>query len=378
MINEMGKLISRHNQINSLLSQVVEILKNRLEYDRGIILLASEDKKNLEYKAGYGYSPDSVRTIESTRFRLDNAESKGAFVLCYREKRPFLVNDVEGIKDSLSEHSLEFLKAIKSKAFICCPILHEDECLGVLAVDNFKSTRPLLERDMNLIMGIAPEIGMSVHNALMIEEREAQFRSILRVLAASIDARDSLTAGHSERVTEYSMAICERMRLPVDFIEVVRVASQLHDYGKIGIKDSILKKSGPLSLDEREEIKTHAEKTKRILDQINFSGIYQSVPAIAGAHHERMDGNGYPDGLSGEGIPLGSRIIAVADFYEAITAKRHYREPMAYADAVQTLRDAGGSHLDAAVVDVFIEILEEWQVEDLGVELVLSTRTEAS
>jgi HD-GYP domain-containing protein (c-di-GMP phosphodiesterase class II) len=231
---------------------------------------------------------------------------------------------------------------------------------------------------MNLIMGIAPEIGMSVHNALMIEEREAQFRSILRVLAASIDARDSLTAGHSERVTEYSMAICERMRLPVDFIEVVRVASQLHDYGKIGIKDSILKKSGPLSLDEREEIKTHAEKTKRILDQINFSGIYQSVPAIAGAHHERMDGSGYPDGLSGEGIPLGSRIIAVADFYEAITAKRHYREPMAYADAVQTLRDAGGSHLDAAVVDVFIEILEEWQVEDLGVELVLSTRTEAS
>jgi HD-GYP domain-containing protein (c-di-GMP phosphodiesterase class II) len=338
---------------------VIGILKNRLEYDRGIIMLVSDDRKNLEYKAAYGYSDEMVGDIERTRFHLDRSDSRGVFVLCYREKRPFLVNDVNRIMEDLSQRSMEFIKRIGSKSFICCPILYEDECLGVLAVDNVKSKRPLLESDKNLIMGIAPEIGISVHNALMMEERESQFRSILKVLAASIDARDSLTAGHSERVTEYSMEICRRMGLPQDYTEAIRVASQLHDYGKIGIKDSILKKSGPLSGREREEIKTHAVKTRRILDQINFKGIYQQVPEIAGSHHERMDGLGYPGGLGGEDIPLGSRIIAVADFYEAITAKRHYRDPMTSEDAIATLKAACGKHLDESIVAVFLEVLSE-------------------
>jgi len=357
MINEIGRIISKHNQVHALLSQVIEILKNRLEYDRGIIMLVSDDRKNLEYKAGYGYSTEMVGDIERTRFHLDREDSRGVFVLCYREKRPFLVNDVGSIMEDLSQRSMEFIKRIGSKSFICCPILYEDECLGVLAVDNVKSKRPLLESDKNLIMGIAPEIGISVHNAQMMEERESQFRSILQVLAASIDARDSLTAGHSERVTEYSMEICRRMGLSEAYTEAVRVAAQLHDYGKIGIKDSILKKSGPLTGREREEIKTHAVKTRRILDQINFKGIYQQVPEIAGSHHERMDGTGYPGRLGGEDIPLGSRIIAVADFYEAITAKRHYRDPMTSEDAEATLKAACGKHLDERIVAVFLEIL---------------------
>ena len=216
----------------------------------------------------------------------------------------------------------------------------------MLAVDNLESKSPLLESDINLLMGIAPEIGISVHNALLTEERERQFRSILRTLAASIDARDNLTAGHSERVTEYAMAICGEMGLPRELTEVIRVASQLHDYGKIGIKDSILKKNGPLTGKEREEIKTHVVKTQDILERINFNGAYQQVPFIAGAHHERLDGTGYPRGLSGDEIPLGARIIAVADFFEAITAKRHYHEPQSLEEAIITLKKESGHHLD--------------------------------
>ncbi|OHE63066.1 MAG: hypothetical protein A2001_15530 [Treponema sp. GWC1_61_84] len=363
MINEVGRIISKHNQTGALLSQVIEILRRRLDYDRGLIMLVNGDKTILEYKSGYGYEGEALVNVTNASFHLDKEESRGIFVLCYREKRPFLINDVECIKNELSQRSLDFLKAIGSKSFICCPILYEDECLGVLAVDNVHSKRPILESDKNLLMGIAPEIGISAHNTQMMEEWEAQFRSILRVLAASIDARDALTAGHSERVTEYSVAICQAMDLPTEYTEMIRVASQLHDYGKIGIKDSILKKSGPLSGREREEIKTHVVKTKKILDQINFKGIYQQVPETAGAHHERMDGSGYPDGLRGEGIPLGSRIIAVADFFEAITAQRHYRDPMTRVDAVQTLKDASGTHLDAEIVSVFLKILEAREAE---------------
>ena len=276
------------------------------------------------------------------------------------------MNDVEGIEDSLSLHSLDFLKTMGSKAFICCPILYEEDCLGVLAVDNLGSKRPLLESDINLLMGIAPEIGLAVHSALLSEERELQFRSILRTLAASIDARDNLTAGHSERVTEYVMAICEDMGLAPEYSEVIRVASQLHDYGKIGIKDSILKKSGPLSGKEREEIKAHVVKTQDILEHVNFSGAYQQVPFIAGSHHERFDGTGYPKGLKGEDIPLGARIIAVADFFEAITAKRHYHEPRPLDEAIAMLKEESGQHLDEAVVQSLLRVLREGKVRHLA------------
>ncbi len=362
MINEIGRIISKYRQTDSLLSQVIEMMRRHLDYDRGMILLASEDKSLLEFRTGYGYETSIVEVIRQTRFHLDSPDSRGAFVLCFRKRRPFLVNDVEEIEGELSPRSLDFLRKMGSKSFICCPILYEDECLGVLAVDNLRSKRPLLESDINLLMGIAPEIGISLYNAMLTEERERQFRSILRTLAASIDARDSLTAGHSERVTEYAMAICGELSLGRETTDVIRVASLLHDYGKIGIKDSILKKTGPLSGKEREEIKTHSVKTQEILERVSFNGAYRAVPFIAGAHHERLDGTGYPRGLVGDQIPMGARIIAVADFFEAITARRHYHEPLPLEEAVEMLRKEGCHHLDQEVIGALLRSLDSGKV----------------
>lgn len=232
----------------------------------------------------------------------------------------------------------------------------------MLAVDNVESKRPLVESDMNLLMGLAPELGMAIHSAILNQDRDTQFRSILRTLAASIDARDNLTAGHSERVTEYAVAICEGMGLSPELTDVIQVAAQLHDYGKIGIKDSILKKRGPLSGKEREEIKTHVVKTQDILSRISFSGIYQQVPFIAGSHHERLDGTGYPRGLRGEEIPIGARVLAVADFFEAISAKRHYHEALPYEAAITTLKGEVGHHLDEAAVRALLQALESGKI----------------
>lgn len=366
MGKEIGHILSASKDIDGMLSKVMDILAERGDYDRGIILLADEEKRSLIYRAGFGYTEDLFKELRAARFSLYKPESRGVFVVCYRERKPFLVNDVSTIESEISTHSLGFLRKLGSKSFICCPILFEDQCLGVLAVDNLQSKRPLLESDINLLMGIAPEIGITLNSAFFAEERERQFRSILRTLAASIDARDSLTAGHSERVTEYAIAICEQMNMPADFTEVIRVAAQLHDYGKIGIKDSILKKSGPLTGKQREEIKTHVVKTQDILSRINFSGAYQQVPFIAGSHHERLDGTGYPRGLRGDEIPMGARILAVADFFEAITAKRHYHEPLRMEAAVEMLRKESGRHLDEKVVDALLKILQRDNLIALG------------
>jgi len=271
-----------------------------------------------------------------------------------REQKPFLVNDINELDGSLSLRSLEFARKLGSQSFICCPIICEGESVGILAVDNLKTKRPLLQSDMSLLMGIAPVIGIAIHNANLLEAKFSQFSSFLKVLAASIDARDPLTAGHSEKVTEYSVEICHELKLPPAEVEMIRVAALLHDYGKIGVPDAILKKNGRLTELEYEIVKTHSYKTRDILDQVNFEGIYKQVPEVAGAHHEKVDGTGYPRGLKGKDIPLGAKIIAAADFYEAVTAMRHYREPMQTEEAFRLLREGIGSHFDRRVVEALI------------------------
>ncbi len=356
---EIGQIISNHTNINDVLESVVHVSEKRLDYDRGAIFLADSSGMFLAFKAGYGYFERDKDLLRETRFHLRNPDSKGIFVVSFREKRPFLINDVNGIEENLSPRSLEFAKRLGSQAFICCPIIYENKSLGVIVADNVRSKRALYQSDLSLFMGIASAIGMALKTAELFEDKERQFQSTLQILASSIDARDPLTAGHSEKVTEYAVVICGLLDLDKEYTETVRLAALFHDYGKIGIPDSILKKEGPLSGDEYITIQSHAVKTKEILEQIYFEGIYKDVPMIAGAHHEKMDGNGYPGRLKGEAIPLGSRIIAVADYFEALTAKRHYRDPMVIQQAIAELRKASGHHLDKKIVDVFIPYIED-------------------
>jgi HD-GYP domain-containing protein (c-di-GMP phosphodiesterase class II)/Tfp pilus assembly protein PilZ len=354
MTNEIGMVLSSCTNSDDILALIVKIMKNRLDYDRGLIFLANPEASRLVLQAGFGYSPEHRDLLDSVSFHLDRPESKGIFVVSFREQRPFLINDLNEIEENLSTNSLKFVKKIGTQSFICCPIISEGRSIGLLAVDNVKTKRALVESDISRMMGIASIIGISIRNAELIEAKVRQFNSVLQVLAASIDARDSMTAGHSDKVTEYSVGICKQLGLPHDEIEVIRVAALLHDYGKIGVPDAILKKEGKLTAEEYTIVMTHAEITREILSRINFEGIYCKIPEIAGAHHEKIDGSGYPMGLMGPDIPLGAKIIAVADYFEAITAKRHYRDPMPLEPALQLLYDGSGTLFDEQVVDAFI------------------------
>lgn len=351
--NEIGQAISRHTTTEDILSNIIRISERRLGYDRGIILLANSDKTRLIFRAGFGYTEDQLKLFQETRFHLDNPDSKGVFVVAFHEQKPFLINNIREIQSDLSKRSLSFAQNLGSLSFVCCPIVCEGESLGIFALDNKHTKRVLVQSDVSLLMGIATSIGISLRNADLLEARNRQFKSFIQVLAASIDARDPLTAGHSEKVTEYALGICDELGLSKDYTEMIRVAALLHDYGKIAIPDSILKKKGLLSDQERDIVKIHATRTREILEQVNFQGIFSLVPEIAGCHHEKLDGSGYPNGLKGDDIPLGSRIIAVADIFEAITAKRHYRDPMPLNEAFGILRQECGDHLDKDIVEAF-------------------------
>jgi len=350
---EVGQIVVTQNTISGVINSICEVLKNTLDYDRGLILLTDPDNKRLEIMGAYGYVDQYLDLLTNIAFRLDKADSKGVFVVSFKEQRPFLVNNISEIESDLSPRSREFMFALGTQAFICVPIILEGKSIGVLAVDNMQTKKALVASDVNLLMGVSPAIAISIQNMRLLESRTAQFESTLQVLADSIDARDFLTAGHSEKVAEYAVGIAEELGLPSETVRVVRTAALLHDYGKIGVPDSILKKKGALTEEERAVIRTHPTKTKQILDKVSFDGPYMEIPDITYAHHEKWDGTGYPRGLKGEEIPLASRIIAAADFYEAITSERHYRDPMAADQALREFQDQSGKHFEPPIVEAF-------------------------
>ncbi len=354
LTNEIGLAVTKKTNTDEILSKVIEIFENRLDYDRGIVLLADEDRTVLNYRAGYGYSDELLALVKNINFRLDNLESRGVFVVSFRQQKPYLVNNIDDIEEDLSPRSREFARLTGAESFICCPIICDGESIGILAVDNIVGKRPLVQSDMSLLMGIASILGVSIRNAQLLKSKERQFRSILQVMADTIDARDPMTSGHSEKVTEYALGICEELGVSSEYRQMIQVAALLHDYGKIGVPDAILKKPGKLTPQEYKTVQKHVVHSQKILEQINFEGIFSEVPRVAGAHHEKVDGSGYPLGLKGDQIPLGAKIIAVADFFEAITSKRHYRNPMYTDQALRRLREKSRVHFDERVVGAFL------------------------
>lgn len=190
-------------------------------------------------------------------------------------------------------------------------------------------------------------------------ENSELFLGTISALAQAIDAKDPYTRGHSVRVNRYSMLIGEEMNLPAAELRDLHVSSLLHDVGKIGIDDAILKKAGRLTDEEYETIKTHAALGATIMEPIP-----QMKPILPGLrhHHERCDGSGYPDGLSREQTPLMARIIAVADTYDAITTVRPYQNPMTDEAALARVAELRGPALDTAVVDAFFRAYRSGKV----------------
>ena len=178
----------------------------------------------------------------------------------------------------------------------------------------------------------------------------------IRALAMALDARDPYTSGHSERVSTLSVAIGRKMGLDAATLEVLRLGALLHDIGKIGISDNVLRKPAPLTPEEYDVIKTHPAVGSRILRSVRF--LEPHLPVVE-LHHERPDGQGYPYGLKGNEIPVVARIVHVADAYDAMTSARAYRPALPEAIGVGKLRRGAGTDFDAEVVRAFDAVLAQ-------------------
>ncbi|HEV2398678.1 MAG TPA: HD domain-containing phosphohydrolase [Candidatus Sulfotelmatobacter sp.] len=192
------------------------------------------------------------------------------------------------------------------------------------------------------------------------DENRALFMGSIQMLAGAVDEKDPYTRGHSDRVTRYSMMIAKEMNLPASFMETLQISAQLHDVGKIGIEDHILKKPGALTEEEFEVMKTHTTKGANILRPV--TQLAEMLPGIE-LHHESLDGRGYPYGLEGDQIPLLARVIAVADTFDALTTNRPYQNARTPDQALGIIKNLAGKRLDPACVAALLAVYDRGEIK---------------
>ncbi|HEX6765790.1 MAG TPA: HD domain-containing phosphohydrolase [Polyangiaceae bacterium] len=262
-------------------------------------------------------------------------------------------------RELLSEHPSRHVSSL-----IVVPLKVRDRLMGWIAALSLTASRRFDEGQRKLLSIIASRAAAAIENARLYEDLQATFQQTIQSLARTIDKMDHYTAGHSERVARYAVALARWLGLPESQIEIVRHSALMHDIGKIGCVMN-LNKAGKLTQDEYEIFKRHPTYGREILDPIRF--LEPVVPGVF-LHHERWDGRGYPLGLARDGIPLIARIIAVADTYDAMTSDRAYRRALPHEVTVSEIERCSGTQFDPDVAGSFVEGLEELreQARDSG------------
>ena len=348
---KIGQSVSAETNIDELIRVIAEETKEAIQADRCTVFLYDKKNNELWSKVALGMENSEIR------FPAD----KGLAGHCVKTGETINIKDA--YNDSRFNPEVDNKTGYKTKTILCMPIKNlQNEIVGAFQVLN-KLDGYFTDEDEDLLVAIGSSAGIALENAQlfktqqkMLEEQKVVFESFIETLAASIDARDKITAGHSSRVRMYSSLIAKKMGLTDREVEIIEKAATLHDIGKIGIRDSVLQKEGRLTDEEYKHIQSHVVITHDILQKIHMSDDFKKVTEIACSHHERFDGNGYYRSLHGADIPLGGRILAVSDVFDAITSKRHYRDKMPIVKVMDILKQDSGTHFDGSVVEVFMSL----------------------
>lgn len=350
-MKELSKLLEALKELNAAIdlqdiSQGILDQMVMISEAKGALLWVLEKEKNLIVaKASYGIPIDSLP-------KQTLSVGEGIVGKVMMTGKAEVITDTESVIDSsVAYPSL-------ATTILTVPLQAKGQVLGAIQLMDKENGSHFDTRDRELAVILAEQSALAMYNSQMYDELYKMFVSMIRMLAEALDARDPLTKGHSERVARYAWLIGKRMKLDAQMCFELYQAAILHDIGKIGIEDRILRKTTGLTESEYELMKTHTEIGARILSAIQPNRFFQKSIDTAMLHHERMDGSGYPKQLKGEEIPLFARIVGVADAFDAMTTDRTYSEGMSVRDAAAELIRCKGSLFDTDIVDIFIEILE--------------------
>jgi HD-GYP domain-containing protein (c-di-GMP phosphodiesterase class II) len=367
-VNTATQTIVDTSDLTKIYEETMKPIVEVLGFDRALLMLKDEKSEALEFCYGVGESQDALRKLLDYRPSLDRRQN--LMIRVMEKKKPFLIRDVAS---SGLNPTNRILADFHVSAFVICPLVVEDRAIGILGADRKEGRPRLTSRDMEFLYIFTNSIATALQRARMdaaLKDQAQQLRvradeirknyvSTMLALVKAIEEKDTYTKGHSQRVAENARIVAVELGMPEPEIELLYFGSILHDVGKIGISESIVKSPKRLTEAERRIIQQHPAKGAEILKPIAY---IRNHMYLVRNHHERWDGKGYPDGLKEEEIPLGAQIVAVVDTWDAMTSSRSYRREMPRARAIREIEANMGTQFSPRAAGAFLKAIEEGKV----------------
>jgi putative nucleotidyltransferase with HDIG domain len=345
-LHKVGLAINSTMEMNRLFDLIVKITTETLHAQIGYIILTDREKRVLKVTTLHGH--DVTISPEGTELPM-RPSNVSTWVI--RNRKPLLITDINENPEFDRFSTLGY----ERKTLICAPLMTKDEIIGTITVVNKRDNSVYSKEELELLNTIAAQASIAINNAKLYDEQQKIYMNTVHALVSAIEASDSYTRGHSERVTRYSMELARKLNLTPDRLKVIERAAILHDIGKIGIDMNLLHKTEELTPADVFDLQQHPVIGMNILLPIEF---LHDVRICIGQHHERYDGKGYPYNVTADKLLLESRILAIADAFDAMTSDRPYRKALPPRKAMQELIDNAGTQFDPELVPHFIELLE--------------------
>ena len=346
-LHEIGKTLNGPIVLKDVLDLILTKSVALVNAGKASIMLHDPDKKKLKIHSSIGIDKETVEGLE-----LSVGEGVAGKVFQTGSSR--LLQSILDEPDFISSRN----QSKADETLIVVPLKIAGKPIGVLSVDNLNSHGSFSLEDLERIESLADQASIAIHKARLFEDIHDLYEDTLRVLTAAIDAKDPYTHGHSDRVALISVEIAKKMNLSKDEVDDIYQAALLHDFGKVFTDKGILTKTSRLTPEETKLMQEHPVTGANVIRQIKR---LEKVSTYIRHHHEYYDGAGYPDGLKEEDIPLGSRIILVADTFDAMTTDRSYRKALSFDVTLQELRRLAGKQFDPLVVGALLSLPENRQ-----------------
>ena len=347
---KMGLAVNATMDLDKLLNLLSQKSMETMKAQVGYILMFNKETGNLIVGGSAGITADFDRAQEIP------LKPGGVSYWVMNNNQPKIVEDINKAREFSKMSRLGFIR----ESVICAPLTDKEKVIGTITIANPVDGNGFGTADLELLTTIAAQASVAISNARLYEEQESTYLNTVHALVSAIEASDAYTRGHSERVTRYSVALAKKMGMEGDPLKQLEQAAVLHDIGKIGIDVALLHKKGKLTPADIDVLKLHPSIGVRILEPIHFLG---TVREIIEQHHERYDGNGYPNGISGDEWRLEGKILAVCDTYDAMTSDRPYRKALSHEIAIQEIQDHSGTQFDPEVATAFITLCNEGQLQ---------------
>jgi HD-GYP domain-containing protein (c-di-GMP phosphodiesterase class II) len=341
LLFEVGKKASSASEVSRVVDEIVPMTKHALRASASSLLLLDEERQELFFEFADG---DAEQTLKPIRISVQS----GIAGWVARHREPIIVNDAAN--DERFCKDIDRSTGFLTRSIMCAPLMANGRLVGVIEVLNKLDGSDFDGKDLETLMAVASTAAISLENARLHEAVMDGYRRTVKALAAAIDAKDPYTCGHSQRVKEYALLAGRFLVMAREELKAVEYAGILHDVGKIGIVDSTLRKPCQLAPDEWVIMRSHPSIGANIIGDAPFLG---KARELVLHHHEKYDGTGYPSQLRREAIPLGARLIAVADAFDTMTTDRAYRSAFSVDYALNELRKCVGTQFCPLAVEAF-------------------------